>query len=896
MSVSAQIKGKVVDQSNQPLVGAQVHFQKEGTLTGTDGTFELKSAKQGDKIHITYIGFDGTEVTATDNLVVSLKESSTELDEVVVKSGVADIAKDRKTPVAVSTIRAAEIQQKLGNQEFPEVLANTPSVYTSKAGGGFGDSRITIRGFDQKNIAVMINGVPVNDMENSSVYWSNWAGLSDVTSALQVQRGLGSSKLVNSSVGGTINVQTRTSDMKEGGVLSTTSGNNNWFKTTASYNTGVMKNGFSTSILLSQTNGNEYMNGSQFAGANYFLAFGYKHKKHDFQFTFTGAPQWHNQRSTAPTIAQYLQFGTNGEINRQLNLDAGTLRGQDFNFKTNFYHKPIGSFNWDYKISDRTKLATVVYGSWGRGGGSTLSGGIRGLSYDDNFRNLDGSFNVDKIYSWNTGQPILINGVSQTRTGDFVNSIDTGKSGSTINSTSGISKISSINSHDWYGGVASLNSQLTKDITVDFGIDMRTYRGIHYQVVNDFLGGKGYKDLGTATNGDINNPNQVYTSTFSPTPNLNPFFNSSYQDRVNYANDSKVNWIGSFGQVEYSKGDLTAFVQGAVSQQSFTRIDYFRYSGDEQTTSAKSILGGNVKIGANYNINKHHNVFANTGIYSKQPFMNAVYPNNRNFVNDNLTNEKIFGAELGYGYRSSIFNANLNLYRTTWGDRFLTTADIATDNIGGYYSYSGVNETHQGAELDFNVKAINKLTFNGMLSYGDWHYDGNASSTRYSLDNQLVGQGTTVLYLDKVKVGNAAQLTAALGATYEVNKGLKIDANYRHIDKLYTSFDPTKFTVEDNKGSLQLPSYGLVDAGFSYKLPVGKEKSESLNFRFNMNNVFDTVYIAEGSTNVFASDYVSGTSGPTYADAGKTYNGVATANRVFFGFGRTWNLGVSYKF
>ena len=63
----------------------------------------------------------------------------------------------------------------------------------------------------------MINGVPVNDMENASVYWSNWAGLSDVTSAMQVQRGLGSSKLAIASVGGTINVITKSSDMKEVG-------------------------------------------------------------------------------------------------------------------------------------------------------------------------------------------------------------------------------------------------------------------------------------------------------------------------------------------------------------------------------------------------------------------------------------------------------------------------------------------------------------------------------------------------------------------------------------------------------------------------------------------------------------------------------------------------------
>ena len=86
--------------------------------------------------------------------------------EQVVLTGVADIAKDRKTPVAVSTIKEAQIIDKLGNQEFPEILNSTPSVYATKGGGGFGDSKLNIRGFAQENIAVMINGVPVNDMEN----------------------------------------------------------------------------------------------------------------------------------------------------------------------------------------------------------------------------------------------------------------------------------------------------------------------------------------------------------------------------------------------------------------------------------------------------------------------------------------------------------------------------------------------------------------------------------------------------------------------------------------------------------------------------------------------------------------------------------------------------------
>ena len=151
--------------------------------------------------------------------------------EQVVLTGVADIAKDRKTPVAVSTIKEAQIIEKLGNQEFPEILNTTPSVYATKGGGGFGEGKLNIRGFAQENIAIMINGMPVNDMENGRVFWSNWAGLSDVTSAMQVQRGLGSSKLAIASVGGTVNIVTRAADKKEGGVVSVGIWNNDYLKT-----------------------------------------------------------------------------------------------------------------------------------------------------------------------------------------------------------------------------------------------------------------------------------------------------------------------------------------------------------------------------------------------------------------------------------------------------------------------------------------------------------------------------------------------------------------------------------------------------------------------------------------------------------------------------------------
>jgi hypothetical protein len=919
MFSQGKIKGTVLDNElngGLPGVNVLVKGSATGASTDIDGKFILNTTATSGQVVISYIGYKTQTVNFTvksgetvDLGTIKLSADSNQLDEVVVKSTVIDVAKDRKTPVAVSTIRASEIQQKLGNQEFPEILKNTPSVYASKAGGGFGDSRVTIRGFSQENIAVMINGVPVNDMENSRVFWSNWAGLSDVTSAMQVQRGLGSSKLAISSVGGTINIITRTSDMKEGGVVSVGTANNDYLKTQMSYSTGKMKNGLSASILLSQTKGDGYVDGTKFEGANYFVALGYEfNPKHDVQFTFTGAPQWHNQRGTAISIVDYIKYGEGGEPNVKYNADWGYLNGVENNFRVNYYHKPVMSLNWDYKISDKTKLSTVVYGSWGRGGGTNGTGRIRGLAYNaSNFRRPDGSINFDLISAYNSGQTVNIPGLTPTSStriltnGNYLSSTATAN-----NLANGISKISSINSHNWYGGVTSLNTKLTDKLTLDFGFDLRTYRGIHYQNVSDLLGSSAFLDNtvianGIASNGNINDPNRVLYQVYESSPSINPFFNVDHQQKVSYNNDGNVNWLGAFTQIEYSSENLTAYIQGAVSQQGFKRVDYFKYLASDALASTpyEKILGGNVKGGVNYNINKNHNVFVNAGYYSKQPFFNAVYPNNASLVNGNLTNEKITGFEAGYGFRSSKFNANINLYNTTWKDRYQRSNDVAADNPGGYYDFSGITEVHSGIEVDMNAKVTSNFKVNGMFSYGSWDYKGNSISNRYDVSNNPIAGGTsTTLYLDKVKVGNSAQLTASIGGAYEVVKRVTLDANYIYTDKLYANISPANFATETNKGSLELPSFGLVDAGFSYKMLVGKDKKESVNFRLNVNNLLDKIFIAESSSNNHIKtreDFTTDALYQTYIDT-KTYKGVDTSNTVYYGFGRTWNFTMSYNF
>lgn len=923
-----KVTGTITDGTGS-LPGANVVIKGSTTATSTDfdGKFTLNSTTGTGEIVISFLGYQNQTVKftvangATANLgTIVLVANSNELSEIVVKSSIIDVAKDRKTPVAVSTIKAAEIQQKLGTQEFPEILRNTPSVYVTKSGGGFGDARINIRGFNQNNIAVMINGMPVNDMENGSVYWSNWAGLSDVTSAMQVQRGLGASKLATPSVGGTINIVTKSSDMKEGGSFSSGFGNARNFKVQGSYNTGKLANGLSASVLLSQTMGDGYVQGTPFVGSNYFIALGYttKNDKHDFQLTVTGAPQWHNQRSTASTIATYQKYGTLDDPNIRYNADAGYLNGEEYNIRKNYYHKPVASFNWDYKINETTKLSSVLYASMGRGAGASATGGVGGNVYNSNvFLNADGSVNYDKIQAWNNGTgSVFFDGANQTRTqigGVYQNGFSTGRTGAgttadpyKYNTTSGITQTSSINSHDWFGALINLNKKLSQTLTLDFGIDARTYTGYHFTVVNDRLGGDEFYDNSVAS---LKPAGRHLTETYATNVQWNVFDNRDYE-KISFNSTGKVRWYGVFTQLEYSKDNLSAFVQGAISQQGFKREDDFVYLPTDPlaSTDYENILGGNVKGGANYNISEKSNVYVNAGYYSRQPFFNSVYPNNRSTVNPNLTNEKIIGFEAGYGFRSRYFNGTVNVYNTTWNDRYLkgnalpASTTIAANTT--YTEYLGLNEVHSGIEFEGSSNITDKFKVFGMFSYGIWEYKGDATvNAYYQTDNTPVpGFTGTPVYMDKVKVGDAAQLTASLGGSYEVLTRVTVDASYNFNDKLYAGLSPTNFSSPDNKGALELPSYGLLDAGLSYKMLVGKDKDKSVNFRFNLNNVLDKTYIAESRTNIFANDNLPVSAGQTpgskgtYASNGMLYDGVANVNQVFFGFGRTWNFSLRYDF
>lgn len=874
--------GKVVDgETNEPLPGATVLAKgtTNGVATGFNGEFVI-DAPAGTILVVSYLGYSTVEVPGGQNLMVALEAQANQLGEIVLTSSVIDIAKTRETPVAVSTIAPAEISLKVGNQEFPEIMNRTPGVYATKQGGGYGDSRISLRGFDQSNTSFLINGQPVNDMENGWVYWSNWQGLTDVASGIQIQRGLGASRLAVPSVGGTVSIFTKAAEMNEGGVIAQTVGNDQYYKTSLSYNTGKSEKGWASSYLLSRWVGDGYVDNTAGEGWTYFFAVAYapEGSKHSLNLSLLGAGQWHHQRDAWVSIRDYENFGDQGEIDRRWNTNGGLLNGKEFNMRRNFYNKPLATLNWDWDISDNVKLATSLYASAGRGGGT----GPRG----QNFRNGDIDmypFNIDltQHYLENGRGTRLPNGqidfdavveTNRSTTSPYTGAI-TGYEGLLIGSNGfrddGVNRAvmirrASMNSHDWFGAISSLDIT-SGNFRYSIGIDLRDYTGYHYRALNNLMGLDGYYSTGNQ-----NNAGEIIETGID----ADPFKNTGIRGpKLDYYNIGYVGWQGVNGLVEYNdQSKITAVLQAGLSNQSFQREDLF----DQPTnplSEKKNVTGGYVKGGANYNFNEKSNVFFNAGFISRQPNFDAVFPNFANNVNPDLQNEVITSFELGYGFLARDFRLNVNAYNTSWGHRFISRGITNTQGVDGTAQFKDVSVLHQGLEIEATYDATSQLRLKGMVSAGNWKYTKNFTATLFDGNNQEIGTGT--LYTDGAKVGDAAQFTAFLEADYRIGM-TSFDLGFRFVDGLYADYSITDsdFLQPDNQGALKLPSYALVDLGATHRFELfGKDSS----LRVNINNLFNTTYIAESNSNI-------------HADAtSETWKGIDKRNYVWFGFGTTWN-------
>ena len=907
VTVSAQhtVKGTLVDaETREPLVAASVQVKgtTSGVVTDLDGQFSIESKQAKPTLVFSYIGYQTLEQKANKSNMgtVELMPDAVALGDVVITQSVA-IA--RKTPVALSTLDPVFIEEKIGTKEFPEILKSTPGVYATKAGGGFGDSKINMRGFQSANVAVMVNGVPMNDMEWGGLYWSNWMGLTDVTRSMQTQRGLGASKVSAPSVGGSINIVTKGLEAKKGGTASYAMGNDGYNKMLFSFSTGQNDKGWAFSFLGSKTWGDGYIQGTDFEGYNYFVNLSRRiGLDHQLSFTAFGAPQKHYQRNKNDglTIQGWQQVANymKGDSPYKYNPTYGFgLNGERKTSSYNEYHKPQISLNHQWQINHKSSLSSVAYVSIGRGNGYS------GQAINSTLRNYwygasDGVLNFNTINAADYGDYFSGDALNQTYTlrhadGTFAyDQIQLMNQASEAGALMVMSK--NPNYHNWYGLVSTYTTQIGKYIDFYGGIDYRYYKGTHKNVISDLYNGKFFIDSSSRAGVDPKNNAAA----------LNPnWVNQKLQvgDVVYRDYDGYVMQEGLFFQAEYNKDKLAAFVAGSLNYNNYWRYDRFYYDAEHAKSDVVSFWGYTAKGGANYNINDNHNVFANIGYISRAPFYSGgafLSATNSNSINPNAVNEKIFSVEAGYGFHNKYLDLHLNAYYTKWMDKTMARSsaieyeDGTEDRIS--INMEGVDAKHMGVELDFTAKPTRWLDVTGMLSVGDWTWDSNATGYYYNSMGQPVAnvsKGTLAsaagaedhawakLNLKGVKVGGSAQTTAALGARAKITRDLSAGLDYTYYGNNYADFSISTSDIASGQTKnyttpWMIPAGGQLDFNASYRFNIGQCRA---TFIGNIDNVLNNLYIVDAYSPVGDSSWQK-------------------AYRVFYAFGRTYSVRLKINF
>ena len=855
--------------SGETLIGANVYIQGTGLGAATDqnGKYHINVSKGDYTVTCSYIGFQSQKVELNvkhdTQLNFKLKDHQFTLNVTVI----ADRAKERETPVAFSNIEKKGLDLRLGSRDIPLVLNTTPSVYATGEGGGDGDARINVRGFNQRNVAIMFNGVPVNDMENGWLYWSDWSGVGDATSSIQVQRGLSAVNLAVPSIGGTINIITDPTSQKAGIKYRQEFGSGGFLKSTLSAGTGLIDNKYAFNAEVVRKTGTGVIDKTWTDAWVYYFGATYNiNDKNRIELYALGGPQVHGQNLYAQNIAAYSHsyakdLGyTNAQVNmfpergRQYNENWNGVNpayiGQQYwdgslhsrhsaNFiqeRVNYYNKPIVNLNYFTQLSDQFSWYTTLYYSGGNGGGSGTYGHmIWDYSGPSRIVNWDATIANNQAHG-DTSQGILRN---------------------------------SVNNQWEIGAISKAFYKVSDEVKTSFGLDWRTASIDHFREVRDLLGGKYYYFSGNEFD--------------SPSDYL-----KGLGDKIDYYNTNTVNWIGFYGQAEYTEGQITAYGTYGWSSIKYSYTDHFKKgpSGGELDLKSKSIPGFQLKGGASYRLDVNTDLYANLGYVSKVPIFDNVIDDITGTLASNPANEKYTSVEAGANYHALSGKLALkgNIYYTVWKNQSKSVTVQNLDGSSDVISLSGMNSLHAGLELHAAYQPAKAFRFDASASFGNWKYTNDVNGVYKTYSNNTRKEVPYHYYVKDLKVGDAPQTQFTIQASVFPIKNMEAQVVYRNYQNYYANWDPFSRTNSADQGQVwKAPGYGVFDAHFQYQLPLNLNNFK-LSLYAHVFNVFNEIYVQDATDN---SAYNGINSAPSHS---------AQRAEVFLGLPRTVNVGVSLAY
>ncbi|WP_235292338.1 TonB-dependent receptor [Portibacter lacus] len=788
------VGGKVLDNVNQPLVGIEIYDAEESLLAETDvyGKFLIEFVTKGKKT-LTFT----SSYFQSKTIIVDATDLEMEIELLPVVGSIEE------TDFQVVSLSDDEVNEGGSSQNVSSLLQASNDVFVNNTTFQFNVARFSARGYGNGDTRMMLNGMPVNDLDDGRVNWSYWGGLNDVLRNRQTKYGLGDIEYSFGGIGGAQDVDLRASYQRVQIRPSFAISNRSYTKRAMfTYSSGVKDNKYAFSASASRRWGNEgFVDATFYDAWSYFLSFDYfLDKKNKINIVALGAPTQRG-RGGASTQELYDIAGSN-----YYNSYWGYQNGEKRNSRTYNSFQPIFMLRHDLELNKKFTLATTVAFQTGYFGSSRLDWYNVADPRPDYYRNLP-SFYKDspEIAAYITDQLSIEENrqidwdhlyfINKNTTEDFIdNDGNVVASGHRAKYLMGEQRFDAqkltFNSNYKYNA--------TDNITLNGGLTALQEVNHNFQTAQDLLGADYYIDIDKFAERDFA-PNSDELQNDLNSPNRVIGVGDTYGFDYNNTTQQASFW----SQALLKTNNIDAFIGGEVSYTQFYREGFMRNGKFPDNSYGKSetlaFTNYGAKAGISYKIDGRNYVNLMGNYQTKAPYTRFAFisPRTRHDVVPNLQSSKVLSTELTYNHNSPLFKAKVSGYYTTIKDQ-TEVYSFYHDELNGFVNFilTDIDQQHMGVEIAGDLKLSTTLSVVAAASLGDYIYTSRPSATISQDNNAELLEEDQTIYQKDFYVPNTPQQAYTVGLKYNSSKYWFVNVNFNYFDKIFLDFNPTRRTED----------------------------------------------------------------------------------------------------
>ncbi|MDP5081436.1 MAG: TonB-dependent receptor [Winogradskyella sp.] len=819
------------------------------------------------------------------------------------------------------------------------LLQASRDVFLSAAAFDFSATFFRPRGLDNANGKVLINGVEMNKQFSGRPQWANWGGLNDMQRNQEFSMGMSANDYNFGDLAGTNNIIMRASKYREGGRVSYASANRSYEgRVMASYSSGLLKDGWSYSVLGSRRYGeNGYIDGTLYDANSIFIAIEKQiNEKHSLNFTSIYAQ---NRRGRSTAVTQEV----NDLKGIQYNPFWGELNGAQRNSRMRKTDEPILMLNHFWDISSKVRLNTNVAYQFGEIANTRIdNGGTRLVTVGNESVFLGGARNPDPTYYQNLPSFFLQD--ANPTAFDYQNAflaqdafVNDGQlnwnalyeGNATLRNQGGNSLYAiqaDVNKDQQLTFNSILDAELADNIRLNATVNYRSLKSENFARVEDLLGGTGYLDVDFFADENDDSIDDEVAANLAQSDIRNPNRIVGEGERYKYNFELDADVVSAFAQTQFKYNKIDFYVGANISQTSYQRTGlyengFFTGGGNNGSFGKGDKLDFSnygFKAGFTYKVTGKHLIDFNASYFTKAPTLRNSYSNARqtNATVIGLESEQIQSVDASYIFRSPIVKARL----TGFYSGFQNGSDIGfyfTEDLAGLGVDSGdafvqeiltnVERRHVGMELGIEAQVTPTIKLKGAASIGQYTFQNNPNLylTSVDFDGPLTfGDGTT--NLKDVHVAGGPERAFQVGFEYRDPDYWNIGVTSNFFSNAYidvsnlarsanfsSDYDGNTFNDYDPIVARELLKQEQFDDYMLVNIVGGKSwriNDYFVGFFATINNVFNEDYRTGGFEQSRLANFRR-----LQEDQSRDY-GAVFGPRYFFGNGTTYYLNVYVRF